>query len=69
VYSPVLVAALVLEVDHVAVVLGPEAHPDAALAVVCDGLEVLARPAPDGSDPDVQYAVSGGDVGETLPIG
>jgi hypothetical protein len=40
--APVLVPALVLEVDDVPVVLGPEKEPDAALAVVGDRLEPVA---------------------------
>ena len=59
VHAPVLVAALVLEVDDVPVVLRPEADPDAAFAVVGHGLEVLER-GPDRPDPDVENALLAG---------
>ncbi len=68
--APVLVAALVLEVDDVAVVLGPEKQPDAAHPVVRDGLEVSAvRRRPDRPHPDVQDAVLGGQKGQALAVG
>src|SRR5688572_4827108 len=69
VHAPVLVAALVLEVDDVGVVLGPEVHPDAALCVVGHGLEVVAAGgAPHRTDPDVEDAVFRGQVGEAFSI-
>src|SRR5215212_6990223 len=49
------------------VVFGPEAHPDAALAVVGNGPEVLER-GPDGADPDVKDAVLRSEEGEAFPI-
>ncbi len=68
--APVLVAALVLEVDDVPTVLGPEVHPDAALPIVGDRLEVVpADLGTDRADPDVQDAVSRGEVGEALSVG
>ena len=68
VHAPVLVAALVLEVDDVPVVLRPEADPDAAFAIVGNGLEVLER-GPDRSDPDVQNAVFGARKARRSPSG
>src|SRR5215208_4949889 len=69
VHAPVLVAALVLEVDDVGVVLGPEVHSDAALLVVRHRLEVVATGGePHRTDPDVQDAVFRGQVGEAFSV-
>src|SRR5215213_4060543 len=69
VHAPVLVAALVLKVDDVSVVLGPEVHPDAAHLVVGHGLEVIAAGgAFHRTDPDVEDAVFGGQVGEAFSV-
>src|SRR5215204_5736337 len=69
VHAPVLVAALVLEVDDVGVVLGPEVHPDAALSIGGHRLEVFAAGgASHRTDPDVQYAVFRGQVGKAFSV-
>ena len=69
VYPPVLVAALVLEVDDVPVVLRPEADPDAALAIVGNGLEVLELGAPTGPTQTFRTPSFGARKARRLPVG
>src|SRR5919112_309408 len=68
VHAPVLVAALVLEVDDMGVVLGPEVHPDAALLIVGHRLEVSAGGASHRTDPDVHDADFRCQVGEAFSV-
>src|SRR5215217_2417087 len=69
VHAPVFVAALVLEVDDMGVVLGPEVHPDAALSIVSNRLEFFAAGgASHRTDPDVQHAVFRGQVGKVFSV-
>ena len=65
---PVLVAALVLEVDDVAVVLGPEKHPEPRLRSSVTGSK-SSRVPPDGADPYVQDAALGSEVGQAFSVG
>src|SRR3712207_7437839 len=70
VQSPVLVAALVLEVDEMRPILRPEVLADAPVGVPRHRLEAAASPIrPDRPDPDVQDAGHGGYVGEALAPG
>ena len=64
---PVLVAALVLQVEDVRVVEGPEVDADAAAGVLGDRLG--GRQVADRRDPDVQHAVDRRQPGEAGAVG
>jgi hypothetical protein len=66
---PVLVAADVLEVDDVLVVLCPKIDANPAQTVLGDRSVILAPYGrADRSDPDVQDAGHGGEVGKAPPV-
>ena len=66
VHVPVLVAALVLDVDDVLAVLGPEVLADAAQLVGGDDRVILLA---DGLDEDVEHALVRRQVGQPLAVG